>query len=114
MQYRFEEVQHLQLAVYDIDNESPSLEDDDFLQVANTICSESHIIDSSHLYKLMFASPHTSTPNQQAPQEPFSLKDLQLQFVNKILKLHEKEACGVPLLAVFVAHLVEKLEEKLE
>ena len=31
MQYRFEEVQKLRLAVYDIDNESATLDDDDFL-----------------------------------------------------------------------------------
>ena len=31
MQYRFEEVQKLQIAVYDIDNESTTLDDDDFL-----------------------------------------------------------------------------------
>ena len=31
MEYRFEELQPLMFAVYDVDNESPSLEDDDFL-----------------------------------------------------------------------------------
>ena len=31
MDYRFEEVQHLRFAVYDIDNVSPTLDDDDFL-----------------------------------------------------------------------------------
>ena len=31
MEYRFEEQQLLMFAVYDVDNESPSLEDDDFL-----------------------------------------------------------------------------------
>ena len=40
MQYRFEEVQHLQLAVYDIDNASPSLEDDDFLGQAEVTLGE--------------------------------------------------------------------------
>lgn len=31
MEYRFEEMQPLRFMVYDVDNESPSLEDDDFL-----------------------------------------------------------------------------------
>ena len=31
MDYRFEEVQQLQLSVYDIDNDTPSMNDDDFL-----------------------------------------------------------------------------------
>ena len=31
MEYRFEELQQLRFAVYDVDNESPTLEDDDFL-----------------------------------------------------------------------------------
>ena len=31
MDYRFEEVQQLQFSVYDIDNESSTLDDDDFL-----------------------------------------------------------------------------------
>ena len=38
IQYRFEELQQLKFAVYDVDNESPSLEDDDFLgQVVATL-----------------------------------------------------------------------------
>lgn len=31
MEYKFEELQPLMFVVYDVDNESPSLEDDDFL-----------------------------------------------------------------------------------
>ena len=31
MEYRFEELQQLKFAVYDVDNVSPTLEDDDFL-----------------------------------------------------------------------------------
>ena len=31
MDYRFEEVQQLQFSVYDIDNDTPSMNDDDFL-----------------------------------------------------------------------------------
>ena len=31
MDYRFEEVQKLKFSIYDIDNESPTLDDDDFL-----------------------------------------------------------------------------------
>ena len=38
MEYRFEEMQPLMFVVYDVDNESPSLEDDDFLgQVEMTL-----------------------------------------------------------------------------
>ena len=40
MEYRFEEMQPLMFVVYDVDNESPSLEDDDFLgQVEVTLGS---------------------------------------------------------------------------
>ena len=31
MEYRFEELQPLRFVVYDVDNDSPTLEDDDFL-----------------------------------------------------------------------------------
>ena len=98
---------------------SSRLEPDSFIEVLRAIFQESiatEIASERDIYNCMFVEPNTSTsqatppsPTSQATQQPPILKLLQSEFLANMTRLHEKEACGVPLLGAFVTHLAGEL-----
>ena len=57
MDYRFEEVQKLKFSVYDVDNESPTLDDDDFLGSIECTLGEVGVACEIILYSIMPVPP---------------------------------------------------------
>ena len=69
--------------------------------------------DAKDFRQFVFASETTfSTPSGQPEISPSVFNAVHSMFEKSMLGMHQKEASGVPLLAVFILNIVQKLNEQ--
>ena len=91
---------------------STPLECTSFLKVVNMLFKK-NIAVPNEFTELLFAAPYTSTSpaTTSATTSSSVLKTVQIVIKKTMKDLHSKEACGLPLLGVFVAHLAKTLTD---
>ena len=94
---------------------STPLDSPSFLKVVNMLFKK-NIAVPNDFKELLFTAPYTSA-SQATSSSPATtsattvLKTVQLVLKKTMKELHSKEACGIPLLGVFVAHLALTLTD---
>ena len=86
-----------------------------FVKVSSALFEEPDVLSFyGSLRGLIFSTPYTSpaaTPTSLSLSHSPSLKSLQSSYEAVMPKLNKKEACGVPLLGIFVASLATELNK---